>query len=60
MAANMQMIFYRSPRSGEVLVKMLHNEREVRVRLESDLAPYYRWSELKRYFSERLVAGDKN
>lgn len=55
MAANVQLIFYRKPGSGEVLVKMLHNERDVAVPLPTDSAPYYRWDDLRRYFSERIA-----
>ena len=39
MAANLQLVFYRRKGSDEVLVKMLHNEREVRIPLASDTAP---------------------
>lgn len=55
MATNIQWIFYRRPGSDEILVKFLFNEREVRLRMESELAPYYRWEDVKRYFEERIV-----
>ena len=55
MATNIQWIFYRRPGSDEVLVKFLFNERESRIRLDSDLAPYYRWDDVKRYFEERIA-----
>jgi len=55
MATNIQLIFYRQPAGGDVLVKFLFNERESRIRLESDLAPYYRWDDVKRYFDERIA-----
>lgn len=54
MAANVQLIFYRKKGSDEVLVKLLHNEREVLVPLASDTAPYYRWDDLRNYFRERI------
>lgn len=54
MAANIQLIFYRRKSSDEVLVKMLHNEREVRIPLASDTAPYYRWTDLKNFYREIL------
>ena len=34
---------------GEVLVKMMHSEREVRLPIASDVAPFYRWEEFKAY-----------
>lgn len=47
MAANLQMVFYRG-KAGEVIVKVLYNERETLVRgLEPFSGPYYRWQDLK-------------
>lgn len=49
MATNIQFIFYRN-RKGEVLVKILHNERETSIpSLKTYSYPYYRWSELRPY-----------
>ena len=46
MATNIQLVFFRRPDGGDVLVKF---------HLESDLAPYYRWNDVKRYFDERIA-----
>lgn len=47
MASNLQMVFYRNA-AGDVLVKILWNEREMAVRgLSPYKAPYYRWNDLK-------------
>ena len=47
MAANLQMVFYRNT-SGEVLVKILYNEKETLVRgLAPRSGPYYAWKDLK-------------
>ena len=54
MAANLQLVFYRRKGSDEVLVKMLHNEREVRIPLASGTAPYYCWTELKKFYRDIL------
>jgi len=49
MATNIQFIFYRN-RKGEVLVKILHNERETSIpALKTYSYPYYKWSELRPY-----------
>jgi hypothetical protein len=49
MAANLQMVFYRG-KSGEVLVKVLCNERETLVRGLAPLeGPYYRWGVLREH-----------
>ncbi len=53
MAGNVQMVFYRN-RKGDVLVKLLQNEVEAGVPLESDIYPYYRWDELRAYFESRI------
>ena len=46
MGTNLQLIFYRN-KAGEVLVKLLHNEREARIPLPG--GPYYRWEEFRKY-----------
>lgn len=49
MAANLQLIFYKS-KSGDVLVKFLHNETEQLLTLKSETAPYYRWNDVKAFW----------
>ncbi len=47
MAANVQMAFFRN-KDGDVLVKVLYNEKETPVRgLEPVSVAYYRWSDLR-------------
>ena len=53
MAANVQLIFYRN-KQGDVLVKALHNEAEVRLPLAGDDAPYYRWEDFRSYYLKRI------
>lgn len=59
MAANVQMIFYR-PKGGknytadDVLVKVLLNEKEVTLPATPVNGPYYRWSELRKVYLDRL------
>ena len=50
MGANLQLIFYKN-RSGNVLVKILHNEKEQLLELNSLNAPYYEWEKLKDFWS---------
>lgn len=57
MGANLQIIFYRDSR-GSVIVKLLHNEREVRLPIAGSAAPYYRWADVKRFVAERLRGED--
>ncbi len=50
MAANLQMVFYRGKKSGDVLVKFLYNEHEARIPVATDTAPYYRWEDAKAFY----------
>lgn len=54
MAGNIQLIFFRNPsRPDGVLVKVLHNEKEVRIPVPTDIFPFYRWADFKRYYSSK-------
>lgn len=46
MAANLQLIFYRND-GGNVLVKLLLNENEVRLPIAGESGPYYDWRKVK-------------
>jgi hypothetical protein len=37
-----------------VLVKVLLNNREARLPLKTDCAPYYHWNDVKRYYLRKL------
>jgi len=55
MASNLQFVFYRkSPTDREPLFKVLLNENEATLPLPSDLAPYYRWSDFRKYYLRKL------
>lgn len=56
MAANLQFIFYRPVNNpkGEVLVKILHNEKESTLPVASDCWPYYKWTDVRAHFQNRL------
>ena len=47
MGANLQFVFYRSPRKPEILFKVLLNGEEARLPLETDNWPYYDWQAFK-------------
>lgn len=47
-AANLQMIFYRNRKGGDILVKFLYDEKETMIRgLQSYSGPYYKWEDVK-------------
>lgn len=55
MAANLQLVFFRPVAGdGEVLVKLLLNEREVSLPLPSLSGPYYRWTAVRAYFAKLI------
>lgn len=47
MAANIQFIFFRNSDTGDVRVRVLHNELDAKLPLAG--GPYYPWKELKKY-----------
>ena len=51
MASNVQLIFYRRGRKDPVLVKVLYNEKEIRIAGLTPVAgPYYDWEAMKRFW----------
>lgn len=61
-ACNVQLIFYRPKKgkTGDILVKALLNENEVTMPVETDMFPYYKWSEVREYYLEKLKKQPKN
>lgn len=61
MACNIQLIFYRptgsrcAVNSPEVLVKALLNEREVPLPVPAVSGPYYRWTDLRQYYLDKIA-----
>ena len=53
MATNLQWIFYRN-KEGKVLVKLLHNEQECQLPIDSTTAPYYAWEDVREFFKKRI------
>lgn len=58
MAGNLQIIFYRptgkSQTAEDILVKVLLNEEEVTLPLTSVNGPYYKWTDFKNYYINKL------
>ena len=48
MAVNVQFIFYRN-KQGDILVRVLHSERDIRIPVKSDNYPFYKWEDLRSY-----------
>ena len=69
MACNIQLIFYAPKKSltthhtplttnDDILVKALLNEREVSMPVPTTQYPYYKWSDLRRYYLDKLARYD--
>lgn len=62
MACNIQIVFYRPKKgkTGDILVKALLNEREARMPVATDMYPYYKWSDLRSYYLDKLSKFDES
>ena len=57
MGANIQLVFYRrNTGNKDVLVKVLLNENEATLPIKSNTAPYYKWSEVRQYYLDKINA----
>lgn len=59
MACNIQFVFYRKKGNEDVLVKVLLNEQEMKLPVESELAPYYHWKDVEKYYRHKLASFSK-
>ncbi len=55
MACNVQMVYYKPDcGEGDILVKVLLNEREATLPVKTDCAPYYHWNDVRDYLMDKL------
>jgi hypothetical protein len=54
MASNMQWVFYRKSGSDDILVRILLNEKEMTMPINSDCAPFYHWTDVEKYYRTKL------
>lgn len=55
MAGNLQIVFYRkNPADKDVLIKVLLNENEATLPLQTDVAPYYHWNDFRDFYLQRI------
>ncbi len=51
MAGNVQIVFFRNKKdASDIIVKFMLNEREISVPVTTDMYPYYKWSDVRRYY----------
>ena len=56
MGTNIQFVFFRNPATGDVWVRVLHNERDARLPIPG--GPYYPWKELKKHCESLYFTSD--
>ena len=49
MSSNIQWIFYKN-KKDDILVKIMLNEREARIPVDTDIWPYYHWSDVYAFY----------
>jgi len=55
MASNIQFVFYReNAQDDDVIFKILLNEKEATLPLQTDIAPYYHWRDFREYYLRKL------
>ncbi len=54
MATNIQFVYFRKAGSDDILMLPLLNEREATLPVQTDVAPYYHWSDVRDYFIDKL------
>ena len=54
MAANIQFVYFRKDGSDDILMLPLLNEQEATLPVDTDVAPYYHWTDVRDYFIEKL------
>jgi hypothetical protein len=59
MASNLQFVFYRSKKSSDVLVRILENENDITLPIQSVEGPFYKWSDVRSYLSNRVSSFKK-
>ena len=55
MSSNIQLVFYRKdPEDQDVLFKVLLNEKEARLPIATDCAPYYHWRDFREHYLKKI------
>nr|WP_321374894.1 histidine-type phosphatase [uncultured Bacteroides sp.] len=56
MAANVQIVFFRNVKGSadDILVKILHNEHEVHIPVQTNMFPFYKWNDVEDFYRNLL------
>jgi hemoglobin-like flavoprotein len=55
MGTNLQLIFYKNDKNDDILVKLLHCEKETVIPVTTDAAPYYHWKDVRTYYEKKIL-----
>ncbi len=55
MAGNIQIVFFKNKKEGNVIVKFMLNEREISIPLETPIYPFYEWQAVKKYYEDNIL-----
>jgi hypothetical protein len=55
MGTNLQLIFYKNEKNGDILVKLLHCEKETEIPVTTDVVPYYHWKDVRVYYEKKIA-----
>jgi hemoglobin-like flavoprotein len=55
MGTNLQLIFYKNGGNDDILVKLLHCEKETAIPVTTDVAPYYHWKDVRAYYEKKIL-----
>ena len=53
-ACNIQLVFYRSKKDGDILLKCLLNGCEASLPVPTTQYPYYKWSDFREFYTNRI------
>lgn len=59
MGSNLQLVYYRSKKSPDVLVRILENENDVTLPIKSVEGPFYKWEDVRTYLQNRVKSFQK-
>ena len=51
-ASNIQLIFYKSKKGGDILLKCLLNGTEASLPVPTQMFPYYKWTDFRQYYTD--------
>jgi hypothetical protein len=54
MAGNIQIVFFKNKKNGDVIVKFLLNEQEKHIPVDTDMWPYSNWEDVRSYYMSLL------